>query len=512
MELKINRTSIPTSEIILDDTQEQGVELNYVLPDYDPDIFRILTSEICPVIQRRAISNDRITYELRVDLRMLYCTSESNLVHCISQSQTYSRSIELPQQAEGISVEISPKTSYVNCRALSPRRLEIRGAISIHIRAAGETTHEVISDVFGMHVQLRKTPVEYIMKKQQATKLFSLSQEIQLNASKPKVHAILHAVPRVVHQECKTLAGKLLVQGELCVRLLYSWEENSCCGMESLEFPLSFSQIVDMEQIDESFCPLTEIRILRCDIKQQEEQVFYCDLDLELECTAMKSASVELVTDAFSTQYLCEQSELALRITKTSVPIYQIVQCTADLCPGDRVPEMISDLTCRLRNLNLQLLADSARIRISGMLSCAILAIDGEGAPFLLEKDEAFEVYADSNIALDNATIFAKVEPTECNYHLSSDGTISIKASLALVGCLSPSQPVVCLPELTVDEESPLVRDGDYALKLYYGVENESVWDIAKRCHTSVNAIMEENDLSEEQLVSPGMLFIPIVR
>ena len=39
---------------------------------------------------------------------------------------------------------------------------------------------------------------------------------------------------------------------------------------------------------------------------------------------------------------------------------------------------------------------------------------------------------------------------------------------------------------LTVDGENKLVRDGDYALKLYYGVEHENVWDIAKRCRTSV--------------------------
>ena len=42
MEWKINRERIPVTERILDETQEQGVELDYVLPDYDPEIFRII--------------------------------------------------------------------------------------------------------------------------------------------------------------------------------------------------------------------------------------------------------------------------------------------------------------------------------------------------------------------------------------------------------------------------------------------------------------------------------------
>ena len=61
-------------------------------------------------------------------------------------------------------------------------------------------------------------------------------------------------------------------------------------------------------------------------------------------------------------------------------------------------------------------------------------------------------------------------------------------------------------------KQTAIERDGDYALKLYYGVEHENVWDIAKRCRTSVGAIMEENDLTNEQLTTAGMLFIPIVQ
>ena len=54
-------------------------------------------------------------------------------------------------------------------------------------------------------------------------------------------------------------------------------------------------------------------------------------------------------------------------------------------------------------------------------------------------------------------------------------------------------------------------RDGDYAIKLYFGVENEDVWEIAKRYSTSVEAVMEENELSGDKLGEGGMLLIPIV-
>ena len=68
MDLKINRETIPVTEILLDDMQEQSVELDYVLPDYDPDIFRIIGCEIQPVILGYAMGTDRITYEIMMSI------------------------------------------------------------------------------------------------------------------------------------------------------------------------------------------------------------------------------------------------------------------------------------------------------------------------------------------------------------------------------------------------------------------------------------------------------------
>ena len=67
------------------------------------------------------------------------------------------------------------------------------------------------------------------------------------------------------------------------------------------------------------------------------------------------------------------------------------------------------------------------------------------------------------------------------------------------------------LTDVKFDDTVKITRDGDYALKLYYGVENEDVWNIAKKYCTSVNAIMEENSLDSDRLTDNGMLLIPIV-
>lgn len=159
MDLKINREMLPVTEVILDEMQEQSVELDYVLPDYDPDIFRMIGCEIQPTIVTSTTGTDRITYELRADIRVLYCGSGSTLLQCVTQQMTFTRNVELPRPSEDPIVTLRPRTTYANCRAVSPRRLEVRGAVSVAVHVTGDRRQEVIQDVFGMHVQLRKVPV-----------------------------------------------------------------------------------------------------------------------------------------------------------------------------------------------------------------------------------------------------------------------------------------------------------------------------------------------------------------
>ena len=77
MDFKINRETVPISENIFDGVQEQGVELDYILPDYYPDIFRLVRCEVVPVITSYSINGDKLSYELRCDMKILYCSQKN---------------------------------------------------------------------------------------------------------------------------------------------------------------------------------------------------------------------------------------------------------------------------------------------------------------------------------------------------------------------------------------------------------------------------------------------------
>ena len=196
MEWKINRERIPVTERILDETQEQGVELDYVLPDYDPEIFRIIRCEMQPAILEYQLQETRLSYELQVDLRILYCGSDSHRLQCVTQTMHYTKTLDLPEKPENPAVLLQAKADYANCRAVSRRRLDVRGAVSVRVQITGERMQEVISDVFGMQVQCQKQTIAYASQKQRAVKTISLSEDIERNAAKAPIQSILRCTGR----------------------------------------------------------------------------------------------------------------------------------------------------------------------------------------------------------------------------------------------------------------------------------------------------------------------------
>lgn len=42
MDFKINRETVSAAECVYESMQEQGIELDYILPDYYPDIFKLV--------------------------------------------------------------------------------------------------------------------------------------------------------------------------------------------------------------------------------------------------------------------------------------------------------------------------------------------------------------------------------------------------------------------------------------------------------------------------------------
>lgn len=511
MDLKINREALTVSESVYDGIQEQSVELDYILPDYCPDIFKLVKCCISPSVLSWSINGNTLSYELMADIRILYCPENSSTLQCINQKMTFSKSLQLPSSAERPSVSIKAKTDHINCRAANQRRIDMRGAVSVKIVVTGERTQEVICDIFGMNAQAKKIPTQFSAKKLYAYKTLSASEDVELNSSQKEVVSIARVSVVLDITDKKIIANKLVVKGEAKVCVLYACEG----GLETMKFPISFSQIVDMDGLDESFLCTVKADAVSCDITPSADangatRILKCEIRIVLNCCGVKTLPTELVTDVYSTSYPCEFASSKLKIQGVPTEICESVQESLTL-ENEGAFECVYDVWCTPKNINTVIESEDHCLAVSGMIEFSVMVKSENGIPTVIEKSEPFEHHIPINDITESAFVDIDAIVSDCNYTIASSESISLKADLKIVGNICISSSCEAITEVSFDDSVKKTRDGDYALKIYYGTIGEDVWEIAKRCSTSVKAIMEENDLESESLAENGMLLIPIV-
>lgn len=510
-DLKINHEMIPLSEVVYDGISEQGIELDYILPDYYPDIFKLIKCEAFPEILSYSVTENKLNFDLSVNIIIWYCSENSNELSTIRQKMTYSKTQELGQDITGAEVLLRTAADYVNCRVVNKKRIDIKGAVTTKIKLISEKQQEMICGAEGMNIQLRKIPVEYSLGKLSADKTAVINENVEMNPDKPSVVSIIRSCVFAGEPECKVIANKLVVKGNAQISILYSCEDSGKPSMDTMKYTIPYSQIIDMEGLDETYQCCVEATAVNCDISPSAAKTFKCEFSINMHCSAIKTSHTEIITDLYSTKYDSDYQISKVRICKPPVPVNEHINMKYVLEYNDGTIEKVYDVWCSAKNISVKADNEENAICMSGMLKFSALVRNSEGKPVLIEKENACEHRIMLSGGDDGFIPESDAFVENCTYTLSSGNKISVSSDIVLRGKLCRFSETDAVTDINVDSTSLRRKEGNYAAKIYFGNEGENVWDIAKKYGTSVEAVMEENEQSDEILAADTMLLIPIV-
>ena len=515
MKLLLDKEPVFLTETVYDGQTEQGVEFDYVLPDYYPDIFKILKCTLTPGVVSYSVSGTQLFIDGVVYIKVLYLSEQSDDINCIEQRFTYSKTVELVKPAEKPMVSIFQKTDYCNCRAVSGRRIDIRGAVSCKVKVTGCTEGEILSGAEGLGAEVRRDRVSYCGSRLYASRQYVAREDIE-TGSGGGIASILTVSCSAAVTDTKIIADKVVIKGEARVWALYLTRTDGGMSTEVMEADVPLSQIVDVDGITDAHSCCARFDVMDCDleIKQGddgENRLLGCEITVDCKVNAYKEAEIMPLSDIYSTDYDCSFTSVPVKLEHT--PSYLTTQHSfrSVLDYSDGNISEVFDCRCDLSGYNVRSAEESGRIIISGQACIGLIGRNGNGKPLFIEKNEPFEFETD--IICEDGAYSADIGLSVSNvsYSISGDRTADIQVQLSAQGLVYKIKTITTVSEINISEDSPKKKTPDYALKLYYADKGEKIWDIAKKYNTSVSAVTAENELEEEQLTAPCMLLIPIV-
>ncbi|MBR5405054.1 MAG: DUF3794 domain-containing protein [Oscillospiraceae bacterium] len=511
-EWALNRETVLLPELLLDTEAEQSVELDYVLPDYCPDFFRLLHCAADVTVTAQTCRDGVLDAAFRVQIRVLYCAPDSNAVQTVTQQLSYTR--QFPLSAAGGSsvpaVSISAEPAYLNCRAVSSRRIDVRGALRIRARVAAERSVPVLSGAQGLHVRTRSEPVSFLSGILRTDKQFTLSEDAAIPAAQPAILNILRDSVLLSVTETRIAAGKLIVRGEALLTLLYA----AAGGTETFSVSLPFSQIVEQEGLSDGMTPAVTATLADSLLTPEaagdgELRTLHCDLQILLHCEASASVSASLLTDAYSTVHPVTLSQETLPLLTAPVRLHESLNLRSVL----HSPDCVLTRICAAWAVpeQMQTVPDEAAgtAVLTGSLHGYVMAEDADGALRMLDQAEPFSWELPG---VQPETVLPPVTVRSCTYTLSGADSVTLQTELLLSGQVPGILRRQLLTDIRPDAESRLPAEDDFALRLYFGQPDESLWEIAKRYHISPDAVRAENDCAGDVLSAPQLLLIPNVR
>ena len=515
MKLLLDKEPVYLTETVFDGQAEQGVEFDYVLPDYYPDIFKILKCTLTPGIVSYSVSGTQLFLDGVVYIKVLYLSENSTAINCVEQRFTYSKTIELAKAPEKAAVTLFTKADYCNCRAVSGRRIDVRGAVSCKVRVTGCCESEILTNAEGQGVQVRREEVTYCGDRLYADRQYVAREDIETGAGGGIV-SILTVSCNASVTDTKIIADKAVVKGEAKLKALYLTKSGEGTVAEVMEAVVPLSQIIDVDGLTDTHTCFASMNVLDCDleIKQGddgENRLLGCEITVDCKVNAYREITVSPVCDVYSTDYECDFTKSTVKLEHA--PSYVMTQygLKSVLEYADGEIAEVYDCKCDLTGCNFRPSEESGRLTVSGQMNIWLIGKDAGGNPVFIEKSEAFEIETDNETenGAYSADLMAGV--TGVSYSISGDHTADVQIQLSVQGLLYKVSTVGIVSDISITEENPKKKDSDYALKLYYAGKGEKIWDIAKRYNTSVAAVTAENELETEQLSAPCMLLIPIV-
>ncbi len=506
MECKVMDKAIPACEVLFDNFEECPVDYDFVLPDYLADIAAILKCSLTPAVQTRQLSGDRLRVDGTVTVHVLYLDEARKCARSCEFSQPFDCHFTVKNLPANAVIQLDTHANYINCRATGPRKLSLHGAFTVKCRVTAETGVPVVGDMQQSGWYANRRHVWYAVPAGSAEKTFTVSEITELGAGKPAMQAIVRSQATPLITDCKLIQGKAIVKGDLLLHTLYAVDAELGI-MQTVEHHLPFSQLIDVDGLTEDWHCECDAQVISCEVHMTanqggENRLLDINVRLTVGLVCTKSGEEDAVQDAYAVtcpllpEYSDVQTERLHGIRQSLSTIQQTMEM-----PGDGDCETV-DVWCELASVNDR--CEDGVASVEGRLTLCLLAKDAAGTLSYYERPWEFTLGFDDVCAEQQTRI--KI----CRLDYTQTGSqLELRAELSVCRRVFETQHHRLVASIAADEHAAFEPDAA-ALKIYYAGKGESVWDIAKRYHTPVDAVAEENGLTADKLPEDTMLLIPM--
>lgn len=488
------------SQMTLDD--------DYNIPDNMPDAGMIIQEKGSIDIGDVRIEAGRVKVKGALNFSVLYMDEgpESGL-HSVDGQIPFEEMMNVENAKDGDNLQLKWMLEDVSSALINSRKLSVKTIVTLELTVDELFDEEVpveAEDPDSVQVKTCQISTAGLAVRKRDT--CRIKDEIILPANKPNMRQLLWQDVTMQGTELRLGEGEILVKGELVVFVLYEGEEESGKAYW-MEQAIPFNSHVDVSGCQEGMLGNLGLSLAHSDLELKpdydgELRVLNLDAVLELDIQIYEEEHLNMICDLYS-------PVRELELITAPAAYESLLVCNASKCRvADRMKTGSPDVQilqiCHSRG---EIKVDDSTITPEGLLVEGVISIQvlyvtsDDGHPFLCLKGAVpFEHLVEADGIGKDSIYYLQTSLEQLSINMVNSEELEVKAVVQINALILNR---MTMQHISGVEERPLDMEAVKKLPgfLIYTVQPaDTLWDVAKTYHTTVEQICSLNELGSEQV------------
>lgn len=497
---------------VYDGVKHTDASEEFILPDYLPDIKKIIRVDTIPKIDGKYVNKGRLDFEGDVVVNILY-VDEGNHLRTVTFTVSFADGVEVDAVIDECIANLTTNPESVICKTVNPRRVSVRMRLDtdVTVWCVKSFEPEYKGEYSEAKIERSERELEVMKLVCAGESGLNVSADLEADGALPQIGEVISCNVDISFYECKGSDGKVLCRGDMPITVFYSSPSEIGETYTVLYRKLPIAQVVLCDGVEDDYSCMARgtvdnVKVTVSENGFGERRIVMLDVNYRIYLNGAGRDSVKVISDVYSygkdvktvneIETFYKPSRVYSKSFSSNLALSrdQITSDDADSVFAVKATPKVIEVT-----LN----SDKGTVNVSGISKVSAIFQSETGLntfeyemPFSTELDGT-GISGNFIYNCDIVCMNAKGRFDSENYYTE----LELSMNIMLLEAVEAS--VMKKAEFSEREQ---LKDKPQ-MRFYYPEDGETFWSIGKAFDVSVHDLKEKNGVSDETL--PKVIFIP---
>lgn len=516
MAVELIRKQIGLNEMTRKETVQVVKERDIIVPDGKPDMQRVLYLDGEINIDQIDVQDDRVVYKGQLDTTILYVPENNTReVYTMKGSIPLEDFVILDGVNSNQHVAFNYNIEHMHWNILNERKLNVKAIIQVGVEATKPKEMELVTEVRGeAAVQTNTGTLSVVRPAQSGTEKLVVKDELTIPQGKGSICEILKMNTTIKEEQVKRTDSEILYNGIIELSTMYKSQDEEK-PIEVVKHRIPFAGSSDVTKPDEEVywnCDLSvkPIYMQVCPDYDGEDRVIEVECIVEAKYNTFDQNTETIIDDIYfpgkkvtmtnnTEDYMTLAAKGAAKTSKKDMITME---------NGAPMQDQIFSVT--LKPIIEEKQVNGDKLTINGMLEAKMVYVDPESINMVQTVMEMIPFSQDMTLEglSKDSYIEAKVQPKDIEVGVYNKNDVMLEYALDYMVNAYNKGEVQTIDEVTVADMNKEELNNYPSMTVYIVKKGDTLWNLAKRFNTTVQDIVEINDLDENAPINIGQKLI----